>query len=213
MKIISIIPARGGSKGIKNKNLTLINGKEMLYFSINASLNSSVDETWVSTDSPKIKKVALKYGSQVFNRDPKLAGDIIMPDPALVEFSYKIDFDYLVFIQPTSPLIIPDYINKGVKMILSGEFDSVFTVTKEHWFPRWNTKQEPIGWDIFNRPRRQDKEETFVENGMIYITSKKILQHHKLRYGGKMGFIEIPLKNGFQVDTPEDVDLIRKLLL
>ena len=62
MKIISIIPARGGSKGIKNKNLTLINGKEMLYYSINASLNSSVDETWVSTDSSKISiPITLPY--------------------------------------------------------------------------------------------------------------------------------------------------------
>ena len=135
-----------------------------------------------------------------------------MPDPTLVFFASKVEFDALVFIQPTSPLIKEKYINEGIDMIQTGKYDSVFTVTEEHWLPRWNQNTEPVEWDIYNRPRRQDMPVNFVENGMMYITKRETLLKTKLRYGGKMGFIKIPLKESFQVDSTEDLDLIKKIL-
>ena len=97
-------------------------------------------------------------------------------------------------------------------MIESGEYDSVFTATKEHWLPRWNKNVEPIDWDIYNRPRRQDKPELYTENGMFYITRRENLLTSKLRYSGKIGVVEIPLIDSFQVDTTEDLELIRKII-
>ncbi len=212
MKIVSLIPARGGSKEIPNKNIIDVNGKPLLSYSIDASLHSKVDETWVSSDSNEIGKVAEKYGARFITRDKELANDIIMPDATLVDFKYRVDFDVLVFIQPTSPMIKSEYINQGIDKLLSENLHSVFSVTKEHWLPRWNERVEPIEWEIDNRPRRQDKETSYIENGMFYITRKNILTQDKLRYGGKMGFIEIPLHDSFQVDSEEDLELVRKIL-
>ncbi len=212
MKIVSIIPARGGSKEIPNKNIIDVNGKPLLSYSIEASLNSKVDETWVSSDSKDIGKVAMDCGARFITRDKKLADDIIMPDATLYDFKYRVDFDVLVFIQPTSPMIKSEYINRGINKLISEELDSVFSVTKEHWLPRWNEKVEPIDWSIDNRPRRQDKEPSYIENGMLYITRKETLTQNKLRYGGKMGFIEIPLYDSFQVDSEEDLELVRKII-
>ena len=212
MKIVSIIPARGGSKEIPNKNIIDVNGKPLLSYSIEASLNSKVDETWVSSDSKDIGKVAIDCGARFITRDKKLADDIIMPDATLYDFKYRVDFDVLVFIQPTSPMIKSEYINQGIDKLISEELDSVFSVKKEHWLPRWNEKVEPIDWSIDNRPRRQDKEPSYIENGMLYITRKETLTQNKLRYGGKMGFIEIPLYDSFQVDSEEDLELVRKII-
>lgn len=212
MKIVSVIVARGGSKGIPYKNIIDIKGKPLVSYSIQASLKSKVDETWVSTDSEKIAIVSEGFGAKISMRDKKLADDIIMPDPTLVDFAERYDFDIMVFIQPTSPLIKPEYINTGIELMKSGDYDSVFTVTEEHWVPRWDENINPIDWNIEKRPRRQDKEESFIENGMMYITTKSNLIETELRYGGRMGFVKIPLQDSFQVDTQEDLDLIERLI-
>ena len=212
MNIVTIIPARGGSKGIVKKNIIDINGKPLLYYSVNASLNSNVNSTYVCTENDEIRDVAVRLGSKVLMRPSNLADDVIMPDPTLLYFASLVEFDILVFIQPTSPLIKKEYINEGIEMIKSGNYDSVFTVTEEHWTPRWNNKIEPIEWDIENRPRRQDMPLNFIENGMMYITKRETLLKTKIRYGGAMGFVKIPLQQSFQLDSKEDLDLIRKIL-
>jgi N-acylneuraminate cytidylyltransferase len=212
MNIVTIIPARGGSKGIVKKNIIEIKGKPLLYYSVNASLNSNVNSTYVCTDDNEIRDEAVKLGSKVLMRPSYLVDDVIMPDPTLLYFASVVEFDVLVFIQPTSPLIKKEYINEGIEMIKSGNYDSVFTVTEEHWLPRWNDKIKPVEWDIENRPRRQDMPLNFIENGMMYITKRETLLKTKLRYGGTMGFVKIPLKQSFQLDSNEDLDLIRKIL-
>jgi CMP-N,N'-diacetyllegionaminic acid synthase len=212
MKIVSLIPARGGSKGIPRKNLIDLNGKPLLYYTINASLWSDVNETWVSSDDDEILNISKTYGAKTIKRPKELSGDIIMPDEALLHFANQEDFDILVFIQPTSPLINTWYINKGIEMIKNGGYDSVFTATKEHWIPKWDKNVNPIDWDTKSRPRRQDKPDSYVENGMFYITKRKNLIESKLRYSGKIGMVEIPLIDSFQLDSAEDLELIRKIL-
>ena len=96
-------------------------------------------------------------------------------------------------------------------MIKSGKFDSVFTAHEEHWVPRWDIYAKPIEWDLKNRPRRQDMPVKFVENGMMYITTKKSLLENQLRYGGKIGILEIPIIDSFQIDSIDDLNLIKKL--
>lgn len=210
MKVFSLILARGGSKGIPKKNIIDINGKPLLYYTSSASLNSDVNETYVSTDCPEIKSVARNLGCSVIDRPTEISGDNSKSDEALVHFAENVDFDILVFIQPTSPLLKSSDINKGLQKMK--DYDSVFSVTKEHWIPRWTEGGEPLNWDINNRPMRQDVNETFIENGAFYITTKTQLLNSKLRYGGKIGMIEMPLHRSFQIDTMEDLKLIEKLL-
>ena len=92
------------------------------------------------------------------------------------------------------------------------EYDSVFSVTKEHWIPRWTEDVKPHEWEIDNRPMRQDKPELYIENGAFYITKRENLLKSKLRYSGKMGVVEIPLSRSFQVDDKDDLFLIETIL-
>ena len=210
MKIVSVILARGGSKGIKKKNIIEIKNKPLIAFAIEASNNSLVDETWVSTDNEEIAYVSEKYGANILNRPKELATDTSKSEDALVHFANNVDFDILVFIQPTSPLLSETYINDGIKMM--DEYDSVFSAYREHWIPRWTLDSKPIDWDIDDRPRRQDVDESYVENGSFYITTKENLLRSNLRYSGKIGVVEMPFGESFQIDTMEDLNLIKKII-
>ncbi len=211
MVIKSLITARGNSKSIPNKNIIDINNKPLIAFSIEASKDSEVLDTWVSTDSNKIKKISLNYGAKVIERPKELATDNIMNEPSLIHFAKNVLFDLLIFIQPTSPFIKAKYINEGIKLMKTGNYDSVFTATRKHWVPHWDLKINPIGWNIYHRPRRQDKEDYYEENGMFYITSKQQLLKNNLRYGGRIGIVNIPSYDSFQIDNEEDLELVKRL--
>lgn len=208
-KIVAVILARGGSKGIPNKNLIKLGNHPLLYYSINVALNSNIDETWVSSDSDKILNISKNLGAKTLKRPNKLSKDTSSSEEALLHFSENVDFNTLVFIQPTSPLLESKYINEGLDKL--DMYDSVFSVYKEHWLPRWDLGLKPINWGINNRPRRQDKEEVLVENGAFYITTKVNLQKSKLRYSGNIGIVEMPYSKSFQLDTQDDLLLLNKL--
>lgn len=210
MRIVSLIPARGGSKEIPDKNIINLKGKPLIYYTIQASKNSSVDETWVSTNSSKISVISEGYGANIIKRPNEISKDDSKSEEALIHFAERVDFDILVFIQATSPLLTSKYINLGLDMMK--KYDSVFSVTREHWIPRWNKKHKPDGWDIQKRPMRQDIEEKFLENGAFYITKKQSLLKSKLRYSGKIGMVEMPLNLSFQIDTQDDLELVGRLL-
>ena len=210
MKVISVIPARGGSKGIPLKNIVSLNGKPLISYTIESSKQSNVDETWVSTDSSKIASVALEYGAKVIERPEDISTDTSQSEESLLHAARDSEFDVMVFIQPTSPLIESADIDAGLEMM--DEYDSVFSVTKEHWIPRWTMDVKPFEWEINNRPMRQDKPETYIENGAFYITKRKNLLESKLRYSGKIGVVEMPLSRSFQIDTLDDLNLINTII-
>lgn len=212
MKIVSVILARGGSKEIPSKNIINIKGKPLIYYTIKASQESNVQETWVSTDCAKIKKVAQKFNANVLDRPKIISQDFSKSEEALIHFSEKIEFDVLVFIQPTSPLLKSKDINKGIRLILDEGYNSVFSVYKQHWIPRWTLDIKPIDWKTDSRPMRQEVNEEYVENGAFYITTKTSLLKSQLRYSGKKNIVVMPLSRSFQIDTLEDLKLIQGLL-
>ena len=209
MKTVALILARGGSKGIPNKNIINIKEKPLLAYSIIAAQKSKVDEVWVSTDCDKIKSVANNYEANVLDRPIRYATDSSKSEDALIHFAENINFDILVFIQPTSPLINSNDINSGLSLIQNNSYDSVFSAYKEHWLPRWSLDKKPDNWEIENRPMRQEIDEKYVENGAFYITSKEALMSSRLRYSGNIGIIEMPLSRSFQIDDEDDLFLIR----
>ena len=213
MKIISVILARGGSKGIPSKNIIDLNGKPLISYTIQASQKSNVDSTWVSTDCPKIKEISKKINANVIDRPKEISGDFSKSEEALLHFSKKIDFDILVFIQPTSPLLKSEDINQGIKLLLNDDkCSSVFSVYKQHWLPKWSLDIETLNWDIKNRPMRQEVNEEYIENGAFYITRKSDLLTSKLRYSGTKKVVVMPYLRSFQVDTLDDLNLIKGLL-
>ena len=99
MKIVSLIPARKGSKGIKNKNLIDLCGKPLIQYSIEASINSLVEETWVSSDSDEILEISKNLGAKTIKRPKELSEDNSTSESALLHFAKNTDIVILVFIQ------------------------------------------------------------------------------------------------------------------
>ena len=207
MKIISLIPARKGSKGIPNKNLISLCGKPLISYAIQASKKSKVDETWVSSDSEEILKVSENLGAKTIKRPLKFSNDNASSESALIHFAENVNFDILVFIQCTSPLVKAKDINQGLKKIQ--KFDSIVSVSETHQM-FWDDNG-PL-YDINNRERRQDSNRKYIETGSFFITSKKNLLKYKNRLSGNIGFVEIPKYRSFDIDCYDDIKIVEAIM-
>jgi CMP-N,N'-diacetyllegionaminic acid synthase len=210
LKTVAIILARGGSKEVPRKNIRPLAGKPLIAYTIEAAKKAEIDQVWVSTDCQEIKSISIKSGAFVIDRPPELAQDHSPSEDALLHFAENVNFETMVFIQPTSPLLSHVFINKGLSLM--SEYDSVFSAYKEHWLPRWSMENEPINFIYGKRPRRQDKKEVYVENGAFYITKKGNLLSSRDRTSGNIGIVEMPFYDSFQIDTMDDFTLMEKLL-
>lgn len=219
MKIVSLIPARGGSKGIPLKNIAQLNGRPLISYVLQASLRSKVDETWVSTDNDVIKNVCLNedVDVRVLDRPVVLAQDNSSTEDVMLHFAALVDFDVIVLIQLTSPMITSEQINTGLKIFATKEYDSVFSAVKINdmliWHENSNNCYSPLNYDPLNRGRRQTRENSiFIETGGFFITTRNQLLRSRCRIGGKVGMVEVPFWTFFQVDSPEDLENIEKLI-
>ena len=221
MKIISVIPVRGGSKGIPRKNLVKICGKTMLEYSINASQKSKlVNRTIVCTEDKKIARVAKKLKSEIIMRPKNLATDEMLAEPSielvLNELKEKENFipDLIVFLQNTSPLRNAKDIDGGIKMIKKG-FDSVISGFSIHTYLWTQNKKtiRPLNYDFNKRGQRQDDGfEILQENGAMFISTYKAFIQSKRRISGKIGFYKMPLERSYNIDTLEDLKDLRSFL-
>ena len=207
MKIVSLIPARKGSKGIKNKNLIDICGKPLIQYSIEASINSLVEETWVSSDSDEILEISKNLGAKTIKRPKELSEDNSTSESALLHFAKNTDFDILVFIQCTAPFVKSNDINQGIEKMRS--FDSVVSVTETTQL-FWDSNG-PL-YDINNRLRRQNSVKRYLETGSFFITTKKKLMEFNNRLSGNIGFVEIPKFRSFDIDDYNDLRLVKAII-
>tara|TARA_A100000164_G_C21923427_1_gene781824 strand:- start:751 stop:1398 length:648 start_codon:yes stop_codon:yes gene_type:complete len=207
MKVVSLIPARKGSKGIPNKNLVDLCGKPMIYYSIEASKQSLVKETWVSSDSEEILDISKNLGAKTIKRPLELSDDNATSEAVLLHFAKNVNFDILVFIQCTSPLIEFNDINQGIEKMK--KFESVVSVCETNQM-FWNSKG-PL-YDLHNRTRRQEGVKRYLETGSFFITSKENLLKSKNRLSGKIGFVEIPKSRSFDIDCYEDLKIVETLM-
>lgn len=198
------------------KNIADICGKPLVQYVLEAADASKyITERYVSTEDAEIKQVVEKIGAKVIDRPKYLATDSAKCEDALINFAEQVDFDIVCFIQTTSPLVLPSDLDKGIEMVASGKYDSVFSTTVETWIPKWIAAGDivkPVNWTPQKRPRRQQMPELLIENGAFYITKKEHLIKSRLRYSGKIGSVEMPLKRSFQIDTPDELELIRSII-
>ena len=221
MKIIGFIPARGGSKGIPNKNLVDLCGEPLIYYAIKHLLESNVDSVYVSSDSNKIKEVSEKLGAIGIHRPDHLAGDIVDIDTVLLNycmeeenFFINKECDIVVMVQPTSPLINATQINKGIELVISGKFDSVFSAVKTNDTLIWDNTIKPMNYNPRIRKNRQiRKSYLYIETGGFYVFSLKSLIKTKCRIGGKIGVVEVPFWESFEIDCYEDLFYIERLMI
>lgn len=150
MKIVALIPARGGSKRLKNKNVRLLHGKPMVTYAINACLKSTfVEEVYVSTESSKIADIVREHGAKVIDRPPELAEDNVSTQEVFEHFAGVVkDFDILVGVQANSPNVTADNIDDGIRKLLDNnlwEVRSVDSSGLEHGAV-WVLKRDTIFW-------------------------------------------------------------------
>jgi len=208
LKIFTLIPARGGSKGIPRKNIVDVAGKPLLAYSIEASLKSDVNETWVSTEDNEIADIAQKYGASVIKRPNEIATDNAASESALVHFAKEVcDFDVLVFLQATCPFVDHKDINGALDLMK--KYDSVISVSR---FDQFIWIGSNPTYDINNRKRRQSREQTYVETGSMFVTTRKGLLESNNRINGDIGFVEVPKWRSIDIDTYDDLDLVRRIM-
>lgn len=207
MKVVTVIPARGGSKGIINKNLIMLANQPLLFHTITCSMKSSVDQTWVSSDSDEILKYSSSLGARTIRRPPELSTDMASSESALLHFTEHVEFDVLVFMQATSPLTLPSDIDAALKML--NQHDAILSVAENHQF-RWVNGQPD--YDPENRLRRQDRPVEYIENGAFYVTSRRALLKSKIRVSGNIGFFKMPKSRSFEIDDLDDLKTMEILI-
>ena len=203
MKIVGIIPARGGSKGIKNKNLVKFNRKPLIYWTIKAAKESKLlTDFFVSTEDPNIKRVSLKFGSKVIDRPKKLARDVSTTLSVLQHSIQITNADIIVCLQPTSPIRPRGIIDKAIKLFIKNKSDSLATGRILHNYE----------WGKFNNISRQKLKGWFWDDGLLYIMKSNHLLQNQWT-GKKLYKLEIDKKyNLLEIDDQIDLQILRKLI-
>ena len=201
--LLAVIPARGGSKGIPQKNIKSICGKPLIYWSIKAALESSlIDRVVVSTDNEEISAIAIKYGAKVLMRPSSLATDEAKTISVLEHVSENFpEAEDLLVLQPTSPLREKNLIDDCTTTYRQGSYDNLAT--------GYYCKYREYG--THNNERRQDYKGFFYDDGSIYILNKSIVKRGNWT-GEKICCKENPKYMNFEIDDPVDFLILETLM-
>lgn len=225
-KVVAIIPARGGSKGIPGKNIKDLAGKPLIAHTIEQSVNSKlVSRTIVSTDDNAIAKISKKFGAEVIMRPAKLAVDTAPTEQCMTHvldvLKEKEGYvpDLVVLLQCTSPLRKKDDIDNAIKKLIDTSADSLLSVCPNHAFIWKNEKNDSgkqtavsVNYDYNNRPRRQDRDPEYKENGSIYVTTIKTYCENENRLGGTVQIHIMEVDDSWEIDDPFDFYLIAEII-
>ncbi len=216
---VALIPVRGGSKSIPFKNIREIAGKPLVYWTAKAANDCEmIDKVYIATDSDKIKEVVagLKLDKvEVIGRSSENASDTASTESVMLEFAAGYEFDNIVLIQATSPLLTSADLLGGFQVYADENTDSVLSVVRQKRF-QWRTNEsglaQPVNYDIYHRPRRQEFDGFLVENGAFYITGKELLINSKNRISGNIRAFEMDEATYLEIDEPEDWEVIEERL-
>ncbi len=221
-KILAVIPARGGSKGIPKKNIIDLAGKPLLAWTIEASLNSKyITKTVVSSDDDEILNNAQKYNASIIKRPKYLALDKSASEPVLIQAIESLEdevFDYVILLQPTSPLRDSSDIDKAFEILFESEASALISVSNidnkilKAFKEGKNNFIKPISNTAYPFMRRQDLPQTFISNGAIYIIETKEFLKKKILYTDKTIAFKMDTIKSIDIDTIEDLHRASKYL-
>jgi len=219
MKILGIIPARAGSKGVLKKNIKLLNNKPLIAYTIEAALNSNLSRVIVSTDCKGIAKVSESYGAEVFMRPSELAKDDTPTLPVLQNVVSRLDeqYDAVMTLQPTSPLRDEVHINDALSLFKKNpNADSLVSVVHvpHNFLPEklMRLNKDGLYLSIEGKvKRRQDMPTLYARNGAaIYITRTKRIQEYV--FGGLILPFFMEKVNSFDIDDMQDWNIVEYVL-
>jgi CMP-N-acetylneuraminic acid synthetase len=227
MEVVGVIPARGGSKGIPNKNLALLAGKPLLTYTCEQALRAkTLTRVIVSTDDPAIAQCAKACGVEVpFLRPPALAAD---DTPMLAVLCHALDIlqqqdgyvpNMVVLLQPTSPLRKAEHIDEAVRLLLDSDAESVVSVVEvPHQYNPVSLLRVESGCLVpyLNGPqvlRRQDKPALYARNGPAVVAVRhQVLLEQKSFYGNVSHPLVMSAESSVDIDQPADLALAECLL-
>ena len=209
--MLAIIPARGGSKGIPGKNKKMFAGKPLIQWTIETAFETDrIDNVIVSTDDEEISRIALAAGATVITRPEELSGDYATSETAIKHVLKILQQETLlpeavVFLQCTSPLILPEDLQRGLEKFKTA--DTVVAVT-EFTGALWNKNGAGINHNPEQiRQPRQKIAKQYLETGAFYIFDTKLFLEKENRFCGKVDFVEIPKERSLEIDTPLDFEI------
>lgn len=213
-KVIAIIPARSGSKGLKDKNIKDLNGKPLVAYAIKEAHDSGIfDRIIVSTDNEKYAEISRFYGAEVpFLRSDENSSDKAGSWDVVQEVLLKLNekYDIVVLLQPTSPLRTSGHILDALELFFKKEADTVASVCETEHSVFWcNTLDDSLSAKNFikkeYRCRRQDLPKTYTFNGAIYIIKTDLVSNAD--FCGENSYVYIMDKNK-SVDIDNEFDFL-----
>lgn len=217
---IAFVPIRCGSKSILEKNIKEINGKPLVYWSLKALQESKkIDQIYVALDCQKFKEVVKSFAFDkvnIFWRSQENAKDTSSTESVMLEFleSKMIQFnnsDYFVLVQVTSPMITACDFDNAFSLLEKRQADSLLSCTRTKRF-FWSDDGKALNYDYKNRPRRQDFDGLFMENGALYINRVGNILKDKNRLSGNIIIYEMPEYTAIEIDEEDDWILVEKVM-
>lgn len=215
---VALIPVRGGSKSIPLKNIKPMNGRPLLHWVLDSATRcEGIDRVVVSTDCEQIAEAARTFGADkvmIAGRSAEVSTDTASTESVMLEFAASFDFETMVLIQATSPLLRKEDLDEGLSAFRRPGVDSVLSVVRQKRFI-WAEDGElisPVNYDPSRRPRRQEFDGLLVENGAFYITSRARLLETGCRISGNIAAVEMPEASYFELDEPDDWIIVERLL-
>ena len=210
-KILVVIPARGGSKGIPRKNIRLLNSKPLISYSIDIAKSSEyVDDVVVTTDDSEIALLSEKFGASVIRRSEDLAGDEVPLDPVIYDAvvqKEKIafdEYDIVITLQPTSPLLKSSTLDRAIEKFEDFAVDSVLSVVDDrHLSWGYDENNQRYFPNYIERKNRQYLPKDFRETGAILATRRQFI-HEDSRLGTNLDLIEVSRQESVDIDNYED---------
>ena len=215
-KILAVIPARGGSKGIPRKNTRMLCGKPLIAYSIKTALNSEyVDTVLLSSDDEEIIEIANIFGAKTLKRPMQLAGDDVSLDPVIFhalinrEKEEGLNFDFVISMQPTAPLLSHQTLDEAIREIIDRNCDALIGVRDEtHLY--WTKKNNDFIPLYKERLNRQFLDPIYKETG-LFISKRSIVNKYS-RIGGKISIFAIPFEESIDIDTNLDWWLVESII-
>lgn len=219
MRILGLIPARSGSKGVPGKNIRILGTKPLIQYTLEAAQNSKlISKTVVSTDSDLIADCVLALGGQVpFIRPAELALD---NTPTLPVIQHALDFllalgesyDAVCLLQVTNPFRLPGFIDQAITRFIETKCEAMISVlpVPAEFNPHWTFETSTDGFLKISTgedkiiSRRQDLPPAYFRDGSVYITRTKVLLEQHSIYGSTLGYIVNDPTWHVNIDTPED---------
>lgn len=212
MKILAVIPARAGSRGIPNKNIRIIGEHPLIYYSIKNALSSSlITDVIISTDSDSVRIIGEQMGARVKRRNEALCGDAVILDTVIADAIPKGEkWDYIVTMQPTSPTLKVETLDKAIQYVIEHELDTLISVTNVPHLS-WSEKDGKKVPNYTERLNRQYLPPYYIETG-AFVVSKAEVVTPKTRIGEKVDVYELSEDESWDVDTFDDLRSVAAVL-